>query len=226
MTAHRDCLTRVVLCAAAVAVALAACDRGPLADRAGRRQRSLGAGRLPPDVTERQPPARYQVGRPATAAEVAALDIAVSPDGRGLPAGSGTATQGASVYAAKCAACHGTAGEGQASPPPGSPAAPKLVGRDPREGFGFGQDPKLVKTVGNYWPFATTVFDYVRRTMPPAAPGSLTNDEVYALVAFLLARNEIIDVSTVIDSASLAAVRMPARDKFVPDDRKGGPTFK
>jgi cytochrome c len=144
-----------------------------------------------------------------------------------LPAGSGTPAQGATVFAAKCAACHGPAGEGQVgAPPAGQAAAPKLVGRDPREGFPFGQDPKLVKTVGNYWPYATTVFDYVRRTMPITAPGTLTNTEVYAVVAFLLAQNEIIDKNAVLDSASLVAVKMPARDKFVVDDRKGGPIFK
>ena len=82
-----------------------------------------------------------------------------------------------------------------------------------------------MKTVGNYWPYATTVFDYVRRTMPITAPGTLTNNEVYAVVAFLLAQNEIIDKSAVLDSASLVAVKMPARDKFVVDDR-GGPVFK
>jgi cytochrome c len=173
------------------------------------------------------PPERFGVGRPATGAEVAALDVDVAPDGHGLPPGSGTPAQGAAVFAAKCAACHGAAGEGQVgAPPAGQAAAPKLVGRDPREGFPFGQDPKLVKTVGNYWPYATTVFDYVRRAMPIPAPGSLTNDEVYAVVAFLLAQNEIIDKNAVLDSATLAAVKMPARDKFVVDDRKGGAGFK
>jgi cytochrome c len=204
------------------------CDRGPLADRAGRRQRSLGTGRLPPDVHPApELPARFGVGRPAAAAEIAALDLDISPDGRGLPSGSGTPAQGAQVYAAKCAACHGASGEGQVGPPPaGQSAAPKLIGRDPREGFPFGQDPKLVKTVGNYWPYATTVFDYVRRTMPITAPGTLTDTEVYAVVAFLLAQNEIIDKNAVMDSTTLAAVKMPARDRFVPDDRKGGAGFK
>ncbi len=118
-------------------------------------------------------------------------------------------------------------GEGQVGAPlAGSPPAPKLVGRDPREGFPFGQDPKLVKTVGNYWPYATTVFDYVRRTMPITAPGSLTNNEVYAVVAFLLAKNEVIEPTAVMNSSTLPAVRMPARDKFVVDDRKGGAGFK
>jgi cytochrome c len=215
--------------AGVVMLALAAgCDRGPLADRAARTQRTLGTGRLPPDVhVAPAPPERFGVGRSATSTEIAALDVDVAPDGHGLPPGSGTPAQGAAVFAAKCAACHGPAGEGQVgAPPAGQAAAPKLVGRDPREGFPFGQDPKLVKTVGNYWPYATTVFDYVRRAMPITAPGTLTNNEVYAVVAFILARNEIINENAVLDSASLVAVKMPARDKFVVDDRKGGPVFK
>jgi cytochrome c len=106
------------------------------------------------------------------------------------------------------------------------PAAPKLVGREPSDSFAFGRDPKRVKTVGNYWPYATTLFDYVRRTMPLSAPGSLTNSEVYAVVAFLLAANGVIEQTAVMDSLTLAAVKMPARDKFVVDDRKGGPGFK
>ena len=216
------------LTGALMVVLLGACDRGPLADRAARTQRALGGGRLPPDVHEAPaPPDRFGLGRPVTAAEIAALDRDVTPDGHGLPPGNGTATQGAAVFAAKCAACHGPAGEGQAgAPPPGYAAAPKLIGRDPREGFPFGQDPKLVKTVGNYWPYATTVFDYVRRAMPVTAPGTLTNEETYALVAYLLAQNEIIDRNAVLDSATLVAVKMPAKDRFVPDDRKGGATFK
>ena len=222
--AHLGSLTTFAL----VACALAACDRGPLAERADQRQRTLGGGRLPPDVQAAPaPPTHFGVGRAATAAEVAAWDIDVGPDGKGLPPGSGTVAQGAAVFAAKCAACHGPAGEGQVgAPPAGSAAAPKLVGRNPREGFPFGQDPKLVKTVGNYWPYATTVFDYVRRTMPLTAPGSLTNNEVYAVVAFLLAQNEVIERTAVMNSTTLPAVRMPARDKFVADDRKGGPGFK
>ena len=207
---------------------LAGCDRGPLADRATRTKRAFGTIRLPSNVRAAPAlPARFDVGRAATAAEIAAWDVDVTPDGHGLPAGSGTSAQGAEVFAAKCAACHGPAGEGQVgAPPAGVPPAPKLIGRDPRDGFPFGQDPKYVKTVGNYWPYATTVFDYVRRTMPITAPGSLTNNEVYAVVAFLLAQNEIIDKTAVMDSATLVAVKMPARDKFVPDDRKAGAAFK
>jgi S-disulfanyl-L-cysteine oxidoreductase SoxD len=219
--------------AAAIAVlgvvaAASACDRGPLADRAERTKRALGAGRVPADVRPAAPlPSHFGVGRAATATEIAAWDVDVAPDGHGLPAGRGTVARGASVFAAKCAVCHGVAGEGQVgAPAAGQAAAPKLVGRDPREGFPFGQDPKLVKTVGNYWPYATTLFDYVRRSMPLSAPGSLANDEVYSLVAFLLAQNDIVDKAATLDSASLVAVRMPARDKFVPDDRKGGAVFK
>ena len=211
-----------------VTALLAGCDRGPLADRATRTKRAFGAVRLPSNVHPAPAlPAHLEVGRAATPAEIAAWDVDVAPDGHGLPAGSGTPTRGAEGLAAKGAAGHGPGGEGQVgAPPAGVPPAPKLIGRDPRAGFPFGQDPKLVKTVGNYWPYATTVFDYVRRTMPLTAPGSLTNDEVYAVVAFLLAQNEIIDKSAVIDSATLVAGKMPARDKFVPDDRKGGAAFR
>jgi S-disulfanyl-L-cysteine oxidoreductase SoxD len=205
-----------------------ACDRGPLADRAEKAKRTLGSERLPPDVRPApDPPARFGVGRPATTAEIAAWDIDVSPSGVGLPQGRGTPMQGAAVYAAKCAVCHGATGEGQVGTAPlGVPAAPKLVGREPSDSFAFGRDPKRVKTVGNYWPYATTVFDYVRRTMPLSAPGSLTNSEVYAVVAFLLAENGVIEQTAVMDSLTLAAVKMPARDKFIVDDRKGGPGFK
>ena len=207
---------------------VAACDRGPLAERAERRQQALGGGRLPAEVRPApEPPARFGVGTPATTARIAAWDVDIDPSGAGLPRGRGTHEDGARVYALKCAACHGPAGEGQVGPPAaGVPAAPRLVGREPREGFGFGQDPKLVKTVGNYWPYATTVFDYVRRTMPITAPGSLSNSETYAVVAFLLAENEIIEKAAVMDSVSLPLVKMPARDKFVADDRKGGAAFK
>jgi len=221
--AHRVVPLSLLLLAAAVA-----CDRGPLAERAGRRQEALGAGRLPADVKAApEPPSRFGVGSPATPEKIAMWDVDIGPSGVGLPQGRGTPAEGAMVYAQKCAACHGAAGEGQVgTPPAGVPAAPRLVGREPREGFGFGQDPKLVKTVGNYWPYATTVFDYVRRTMPLSAPGSLTNSEVYAVVAYLLAENEVIGKTAVMDSLSLPAVKMPARDKFVEDDRKGGPVFK
>lgn len=169
--------------------------------------------------SEGQTATRYGVGRPATRAEIAAWDIDVNPSGAGLPAGRGSAAEGASVFAAKCAACHGTKGEGLA-------AGPALVGREPREGFPFGQSVKYTRTVGNYWPYATTLYDYVDRAMPATAPGSLTADEIYAVVAWILSRNEIIAPTAVMDAASLPRVRMPARDRFVPDTRRGGAEFR
>lgn len=167
-------------------------------------------------------PARhYGLGRAATPAEVAARNIDVGPDGEGLPAGSGTAALGADIYQQKCAMCHGPKGLGM------PPAFPLLISRDPKaEGFKFASDPKLPKSIGNYWPEATTVFDYVRRAMPLLQPGSLTNDEVYALTAYLLAANEVIPMSATLDSATLMQVKMPYRDKFVVDDRRGGKEVK
>jgi cytochrome c len=108
----------------------------------------------------------------------------------------------------------------------GAAASPRLIGREPREGFPFGQDPKYVRTVGNYWPYATTVYDYVHRAMPLTAPGSLAPNEVYSLTAFLLAENDIIARDAVIDARTLPRVRMPARERFVPDDRAGGAAFR
>src|SRR5688500_34959 len=119
-------------------------------------------------------PSMFGFGRAATPEEIRALDIDVMPDGRGLPPGSGTVAQGAKVYAQRCALCHGATG---ADPIAGSP---KIVGAEPRDSFPFGRDLTLTKTVGNYWPYATTLFDYTRRAMPLDAPGSLTPDEVYA----------------------------------------------
>ncbi len=164
------------------------------------------------------PPARYGIGRTPLASEVKALDIDVNPRGENLPTGRGSAAEGAPIFAAKCAACHGAKGEGLAT-------FPKLIGRDPRD-FTFAQDYRLVKTVGNYWPYATTIYDYVNRAMPLTAPGSLTPHEVYALTAFLLAENAIIPRDAVMDATSLPKVKMPARDHFVPDDRTGGAVFK
>ena len=156
-------------------------------------------------------PATFGIGRPATPAEIAALDIDVGPDGAGLPAGRGTAAEGAPIYAARCASCHGKTGK----------EGPNdvLVGRLPGDAFPFAKDPRAPKTIGSYWPYATTVFDYIRRAMPPDKPGSLRDDEVYNLVAFLLASNELIPQDAVVDAASLPKVRMPAREHFVPDTR-------
>ncbi len=142
------------------------------------------------------------LGRPATAGEIAALDIDVRPDGAGLPLGGGTAADGARVWTRACRACHGREGEGGIAAP--------LVGRD-----AAARPP----TVGNYWPYATTLYDYVYRAMPRNAPGTLTPDEVYGLVAWILEKNGIIDDQAVMNAATLPDVVMPARGRFVPDDR-------
>ena len=157
----------------------------------------------------------FGFGRPATAAEIGAWDIDVRPDGAGLPPGRGTVAQGKAVYAARCAACHGEAGR--------NGPFDALVGREPRSGFPFGRDPSLVRTIGNYWPYATTLYDYVHRAMPWTQPGSLEPDEVYGLVAYLLFLNQIVSQNAVLDAATLPKVVMPARDRFVRDNRRGGP---
>lgn len=153
-------------------------------------------------------PTRFGFGRPATAAEITAWDIDISPDGTGLPAGTGTVKTGRSIYAAKCAVCHGLKGEG----PQNRLVATSFTANE--------------KAIGNYWPYATTIFDYIRRTMPYNAPGSLTNEEVYSLTAFLLQANKIIDSTAVINAKTLPKVVMPAHKLFVPDDRKGGREVK
>lgn len=163
-------------------------------------------------------PARYGLGRPATPDEVRARDIDVMPDGRGLPAGRGTVRDGATTYAAKCASCHGPKGEGG--------SADRLVGRNEGDSFAHATNPKLIRTVGSYWPYATTLFDYTARAMPFQRPGTLTADETYGLVAYLLFLNGIVKEDAVMDAASLPKVVMPARDKFVPDDRTGGARVK
>ena len=156
-------------------------------------------------------PRHFGLGHPVDSARLATLDIDVSPNGAGLPAGHGTAAEGAAVYAASCASCHGANGEGV-------PPSPRLVG-GPRT-FNFAMD-GAPKTIGNYWPYATTLFDYIRRAMPITTPGSLTADQTYAVTAYLLEREQVIPAGAVVDARSLPQVVMPARDHFVPDDRGG-----
>jgi cytochrome c len=143
-----------------------------------------------------------RLGAPATAAQIAGWDIDVSPDGSGLPAGSGTALAGKGVYEGKCLACHGKDGAGGPND--------QLVG-----GHGTLRDPAAVKTVGSYWPYATTLFDYVRRAMPLLQPQSLSNDETYALTAYLLFLNGVIAEDDIMDAQTLRSVVMPNRDNFV-----------
>lgn len=159
-------------------------------------------------------PANLGLGRTATPAEIAARNVEIGPDGVGLPAGSGTPEQGKPVFLMNCATCHGNDGEGR------PPVYPQILG-GPRGSFNFANDPKMTRTIGNYWPYATTVFDYVRRAMPFGAPRSLTDDQYYAVTAYLLEREGIIAPGTVIDAKSLPAVQMPARAHFVLDDRAG-----
>lgn len=149
------------------------------------------------------PPAALGIGRPASVHDVAGIDITVLPDGTGLPPGRGTANQGESTYAAQCAACHGDKGQGVGD-------FPALVG-----GIGTLADKKPLLTVGSYWPIATTIFDYIRRAMPYQAAGELTDNDVYALTAWILSANGIIGKSDVLDRDSLPRVRMPNRDGFV-----------
>jgi cytochrome c len=140
--------------------------------------------------------------------ELARLDFTVMPDGEGLPEGSGDAVAGLDVYRRHCLACHGEAGTGGVND--------TLVG-----GRGSLATDHPQKTIGSYWPYAPTLFDYIRRAMPYPSPGSLSNDEVYAVTAYLLHLNEIIDRETVIDKDSLATIDMPNRDGFDPAYRAG-----
>jgi cytochrome c len=160
-------------------------------------------------------PKQFALGHAATPAEIAAMDIDVSTSGVGLPPGSGTPEQGATVFAASCASCHGTNGQGM------PPAYPQLIGGPKGSDVDFASDYKVPRTIGNYWPYATTLYDYIRRAMPLAAPGSLTPDQTYAVTAYLLQREGIIPASTALDAKALAAIQMPARSRFVPDDRRG-----
>jgi S-disulfanyl-L-cysteine oxidoreductase SoxD len=159
-------------------------------------------------------PKRFDLGHTASAAEIALVDIDASPSGAGLPAGSGTPEQGAAIYAKTCASCHGVNGEGT------PPLYPQLVG-GPKGTFDFASDFKIPRTIGNYWPYATTLFDYIRRAMPLTAPGSLTADQTYAVTAYLLNREGLVPAGKALDAHALPAVQMPAKSHFVEDDRRG-----
>lgn len=144
-----------------------------------------------------------RLGHELSEKDVAAVDFVIMPDGQGLPAGSGNAKAGAALYQARCASCHGSEGRNGMND--------ALVGG---QGTIDGEMPQ--KTVGSYWPYATTLFDYVRRAMPYQNPGSLSNDELYAITAYVLYLNGIVGESDTIDARSLPKVRMPNRDNFVP----------
>ena len=146
------------------------------------------------------------VGRPPTPEEIRELGSAIAPDGAGLPPGSGSVAAGRELFAARCARCHGPAGEGD--------VGPRLVG-----GRGTLRTPRPLKTVGSFWPYATTLWDYVNRAMPFDQPGRLTPPEVYAAVAYVLNLNGIVAADAVMDATSVPRVRMPNRDGFVADPR-------
>lgn len=149
---------------------------------------------------------QYGIGRPATAAEIAGWNIDIGRDGSGLPPGSGTVSHGRDVFAQQCASCHGEKGEGG--------VGDRLVG-----GQGTLATSKPVRTVGSYWPYAPTLFDYIRRAMPQNAPESLSNDDVYAVSAYILNLNGLLPADATIDANSLAAIKMPNRRLFVADPR-------
>jgi cytochrome c len=148
-------------------------------------------------------------GRPAAAEEIRLWDIDVRPDGVGLPTGSGTVARGKELFDASCFACHGLEGVGA--------SRDRLVG-----GIGSLTSNNPVKTVGSYWPFATTLFDYIRRAMPYSAPGSLSNDDTYALSAYILNLNGILPADATLDKAALLKVKMPNRDGFFTDPEFAG----
>jgi mono/diheme cytochrome c family protein len=160
-------------------------------------------------TTAQAPGMPYGFGSTPSPAELAQF-VSPLPDGRGLPPGAGTVAQGKVVYAQQCEACHGAQLQGG--------AGDRLIGG---RGSLVNADPKKapVKTVESYWPYATTLFDYVKRSMPLNAPGSLTNDQVYAVTAYILAQAKIVPPDAVIDAGNLAKVAMPNRDGFIPDHR-------
>jgi cytochrome c len=150
---------------------------------------------------EQRPPGYYGYGTTPTKAQVEGWAIAVRSDGQGLPPGKGSVSEGANIYVDQCAACHGTFGEGEAR-------YPKLAG-----GELTGERPE--PTVGSYWPFATTLFDYINRAMPFPSPHQLSADQVYAMTAYILSLNDIVDNNFVADRESLPKVKMPHHDFFI-----------
>jgi mono/diheme cytochrome c family protein len=160
-------------------------------------------------------PSKFDFGTSASTQEVAAVAIAIAPDGKGLPPGKGDYATGKRVYETTCSACHGANLQGVAGlPNMPAGAALRLIG-----GRGTLTTKNPVMTVESYWPYATTLFDYVRRAMPFQAPGSLTADEIYAVSAYILAEGDVIDKAVVLDAATLVRVQMPNRDGFIPDPR-------
>jgi cytochrome c len=154
-----------------------------------------------------QTPSYKGIGRAPTKEEIEAWDISIGPDGKGLPAGSGNAKEGAAIFVAKCAVCHGMSAEG-------GKIGPQLAAD--KAAFETLTTLKPVRVVGDYWPYATMVWDYINRAMPRNQAGTLTANEVYALTAFILSKSKIIDDDDVLNAKTLPKVKMPNRNGFVP----------
>ena len=170
---------------------------------------ALGLFLMPTGISAAEEP-RYGIGQPASQSDIKEWDIDIAPNGVGLPHGRGTVPQGAVIFANKCAVCHGPSGtEGPRD---------RLVG-----GHGSLTTSQPIKTIGSYWPYATTLYDYIFRAMPFIAPQSLTPDEVYSIVAWLLYQNGIIPKDAVMDARTLPTIRMPNRDGFISDSRPDVP---
>lgn len=195
-------------CLLVASMTFGACaDSGQTTERAPLASGEIATAGTPEGIPAHAP-ARFEFGTEASAARVAIWDIDVRPDGEGLPAGSGSVAQGRDVYNVHCVACHGPTGtEGPND---------RLVDSEQWD------DVPSTRTVGNYWPYATTLYDYIRKAMPQLTPGILSDDQVYAVIAYILWMNEIVLEDAVLDAETLPAVVMPARDKFVVDDRVGG----
>ena len=213
---------RVTLLAAMLAVA--ACGQGE-GDRGAESGASamtvtIASGDDQP-VTGRAGAAEpvYGFGTAATESQIAAWDIDIGPDGAGLPPGQGTVAEGLEVWERhRCILCHGPTGR----------EGPNdiIAGRIPGDEFPFANDRTLRSTVGNYWPYATTLFDYTRRAMPFDLPGTMTDEEVYAVVGAMLYFNDLLPADAVVDAATVVDTHMPARNRFVPDNRTGGPIIR
>jgi S-disulfanyl-L-cysteine oxidoreductase SoxD len=160
----------------------------------------------PASATPAQAQSPYAIGRAATPAEIAGWNIDVDGQGNNLPPGSGSVSHGREVFDQQCAACHGATGEGG--------VGDRLVG-----GQGTLGTPKPVRTVGSYWPYAPTLFDYIRRAMPQNAPQSLSDEDVYAVSAYILHLNGLLPADGTLDARTLSAVKMPNRNMFVGDTR-------
>ena len=201
MTAGRASLGALVL-----AAMVTGC--GPTAEVETRVAGAALASTLSPSQTVQT----FGFGSPASAARVALWDIDVKPDGEGLPVGRGTVGEGQVIYQVMCAVCHGATGvEGPND---------RLVGTEEWTDWPSG------RAVGNYWPYATTLFDYISKAMPQMTPGVLSADQTYAVIAYILNMNGLVGDDAVMDAEALPAVVMPARDRFVVDDRRGGPEVR